>query len=373
MQNLTVIGASSRALAQSAARAGYQPHAIDLFTDRDLAACCSAVRISRYPQDFVAALAAAPPGPWMYTGGLENYPALLGRLARLRPLWGCGPAAVRGVRRPEALAAVAREAGCCFPGTPKVGEQALVKPRRGSGGLDIRFATDEERLKPPRGSYLQAHVEGEAASAVFVAARGRAVLLGATRQLLGRDFGLARPFLYAGSVGPLALSATCMAVLERLGALLAERFELAGLFNVDFVLARERVCVMEVNPRYSASVEVLERSSGMALVGMHAVACLDGDLPRNQRMLAGERLRGKAVVYADADGVVPGALDVLSEAWKEDDGATAMADLPRLGDPLVAGQPVVTVFATGRAIDEVRRKLSERMTSVRVLLQRGSL
>lgn len=368
MQKLTVLGASCRALAQSALLAGFEPHAIDLFADRDLEDCCSTARISRYPQDFLAALATAPDGPWMYTGGLENYPALVGKLVLLRPLWGCGPAAVRGVRQPESIAKLARAAGCFFPGQPEAGQRAVVKPRRGSGGLEVRLAAGEERPTLPQGSYLQAYVEGEAASAVLVAARGRAVFLGATRQLLGSDFGLARPFLYAGSAGPLVLSESCVAALEQLGNLLAERFELVGLFNVDFVLADQKTWVMEVNPRYSASVEVLERASGTALVGLHAAACVSGELPQ-QRLAFADRLWGKAVVYADGDGVVPEELDVLHQQWSEDDGETAMADIPRVHDPLLAGQPVVTVFARGGMIEAVRRKLAERVTGVRRLLQ----
>ena len=60
-------------------------------------------------------LALAPPGPWLYTGALENRPAFVERLAQLRPLWGNGPEVLRRVRSPFALAARLRQAGLACP------------------------------------------------------------------------------------------------------------------------------------------------------------------------------------------------------------------------------------------------------------------
>src|SRR5262245_55333161 len=85
-RTLILLGASVRAAAFSATRAGFRPYAIDRFADRDLAALGPAVKIVRYPTDFLSAIEAAPSAPWVYTGGLENHPRLVDRLARLRPL-----------------------------------------------------------------------------------------------------------------------------------------------------------------------------------------------------------------------------------------------------------------------------------------------
>src|SRR3954463_6218410 len=145
MNDLIVIGASVRALAFSALRAGYKPYAIDLYADRDLAAVCSTVKISQYPQEFEAALAAAPQAPWTYAGALENYPQLIERLATIRPLMGNSANTVRQVRDIAQLADVVDAAGCRFAEVREavVGEsigierQWLVKPKRSSGGLGI--------------------------------------------------------------------------------------------------------------------------------------------------------------------------------------------------------------------------------------------
>src|SRR4051794_18678499 len=116
MQTLTILGTSVRAAVMSASQAGYAPYAIDEFADRDTAAICPAIRVNRLP-DFGSALTAAPNGPWMYAGGLENHPRLVDHLARIRPLLGNDGRTLQRVRRAELLAEAAAGVGCEFPAT----------------------------------------------------------------------------------------------------------------------------------------------------------------------------------------------------------------------------------------------------------------
>src|SRR5438132_11583565 len=90
VKRLLIFGASTRAAAFSALRAGLRPWCADLFADRELRARCPVVRVRArdYPQGFLELAERKVHGPWMYTGGLENRRALVHRLARLRPLWG---------------------------------------------------------------------------------------------------------------------------------------------------------------------------------------------------------------------------------------------------------------------------------------------
>jgi uncharacterized protein len=368
MKKLIVIGASARAAAYSAQRAGFAPYAIDLFADRDLAAICPAVKIAQFPREFLTALAATPQAPWIYTGGLENHPRLVERLAAIRPLLGNGGDTVHRVRDPIGFASAVNETECHSPRIARSRGEAdkrrwLVKPRRSGGGLGIRFATDRDTGGLPRGTYLQEYVEGESASAVFVAAGGRAVLLGATRQLGGRDFGLDRPFLYVGSIGPLSHLDDEAMKLDRLGTVLANRFGLVGLFNVDFVRTERELWPVEVNPRYSASVEILERILEVSLLDLHVKACEMGALPE-ERPWPTSRFAGKAVVYARRNGFVPPALDNLIREWNQPGQWPGLVDLPRVGEMVRGGQPVVTVLAEGGSADEVDHQLRRRSAHV---------
>ena len=382
MRPLIVLGFSARAAAFSAQAANFAPYAIDLFADRDLAALCRAVKISRYPGDFLAALRDAPQAPWIYTGGLENFPGLVERMAAIRPLLGNGGKVLRRVRNCQLLAEAAGAAGLPFPetrlssgacvGTRPVEEDRanpakerawLCKPRRGSGGLGIRAASEAEIGLPPRGGCLQALVRGQSASAVFMSAEGRSELVGVTRQLVGRDFGFEPALVYAGSIGPLALRENEIAKLQRLGDELARQFGLAGLWNVDFIRTESALWPLEVNPRYSASVEVLERLSGRGLLGEHVAACEAGALSGAVETVKG-RVVGKAVAYAARGGVVLPGFDTLIEEWNAPECPAGILDLPRVGERIEAGQPIATVMVGGWEEREVESVLRERVARV---------
>ncbi|MCU0878491.1 MAG: ATP-grasp domain-containing protein [Pirellulaceae bacterium] len=371
--NIVILGASVRAAAQSAIRARMSPYGIDLFADQDLRAACPATRIDRYPSEFLRALAAAPHVPWMYTGGLENYPRLLARLAALRSLWGNGPEVCRRVRDPAGLHNVLlrtgfrtpnlrrQSSGLTVPAAASDPRSFVVKPRRGSGGQGVRFARKTDLPQPPPSTVLQRYIAGESGSAVFVAARGQATLLGITRQLVGRDFGLQAEFAYAGTIAPLVVSPEELQTLERLGRVLAREFGLVGLFGVDFVRAHGEVWVIEINPRYTASVEVLERVHGLPLVASHVEACTVGSLPHDgPRPDGGDspEFAGKLIVYARRTVVIP----------QESIGAD-LADIPSAGQTIHPGHPIATVFAAGRSHDEVFERLRARADALHSQLE----
>ena len=366
-QGLIILGVSARAAAFSALRGGYSPYAIDWFGDTDLRAVCPVVRIQKYPHDFAAALAAAPDWPWIYTGGLENYPRLVDRMAKVRRLLGNTGESLRGVRNPHTLLRAFTAAGLSFPpilasgASPPKGDAStrwLAKPLRSGGGLEIDFAEVEIKPGRSRRAYLQQYIEGEPISAVFVASDGKAVLLGASRQIVGRDWKLNPPFLYIGSIGPLALRSDEENILRAMGHLLARQFQLTGLFNIDLVRSQTTLWPVEVNPRYSASVEVLERVTRTSFIAHHMAACASSGLPEVASKPAG--FAGKAVVYASKDGFVSPALCELVHEWNQPDGPSAIADIPAPGEAIKAGQPIVTVFADGNSLESVEKGLRER-------------
>ena len=84
--SVVIIGASTRATAFSADRAGLRPWCIDLFADADLERRFPVRRvpIEKYPRGLIAAMRDAPEGPVIYTGGLENHPELIGQIDRPR-------------------------------------------------------------------------------------------------------------------------------------------------------------------------------------------------------------------------------------------------------------------------------------------------
>src|SRR6266853_5857073 len=143
-----IVGASARAAAFSALRAGLRPECIDLFADADLAVLCPAQRLvsKEYPRGFFKHDCFRSQGPWLYTGGLENWPTLVDRLAAVRqPLWGNQGDVLRRTRSPLVLQKVLQDAQLPCPaihfvdGGVPAQRRWVLKPLRGSGGVGIRL------------------------------------------------------------------------------------------------------------------------------------------------------------------------------------------------------------------------------------------
>lgn len=386
-RDLVIVGASVRAFAESAHRAGWRVHAADLFGDLDLGAVADSVRVARggvagYPGNLVAACRRFPSGPVCYTGALENHPDVIAALAAERPLLGATVAAVRAVRDVTTLAGAVRAAGLRFPetrfdaaGLPRDGS-FLVKPTGSAGGRGVdRWTTTTARRSRSRPFMWQRFVPGAAWSTCHVVSRRGAELLGASRQLLGREWCGARGFTWCGAIG-VAVAEIPRPVrrqFEMLGGMLGD-CGLTGVVGVDVVVDRsECVWVVEVNPRPTASMELVERATGRSIAAEHLLACgAHGTAPVGTR-------RGnlppwtKAVLFAARptaiDAGLPERLASLSAAWAEADGRRpAFADIPRPGQVIPAGGPLLTVLAPRGAGRDVTAPLRRRAVATTLAL-----
>jgi uncharacterized protein len=356
-----ILGASARAAAFSAWRAGLAPWCADLFADADLCRLCPVRRIDAadYPAALFAALADAPAGPVLYAGALENYPGLLVRL--VRPLWGNPPDVVRRVRSPFLLADVLHSAGLpCLDvrSTPSDDVRHwLLKPLRGAAGLGVR-PYHGQPFDPAR-DYLQEFADGPLYGATYLGQPdgGAARLLGVTRQLCGCGWLHANRFHYCGSVGPVPLHEPWRARLLRLGEVLVRAFRLRGLFGVDLVERGGEVWPLEVNPRYTASVEILERGLGVPLLSLHR-AVFEGEAAAVSAVAPG-LVFGKAILFARDDLVFPADGPWMETLRQPIEAAAEFADIPHPGEPIEKGRPVLTLFATGETVGTVVRSLRE--------------
>lgn len=394
---LAIVGASGRAAAQSALRAGLRPAVADLFADADLQSICPAWEAKDYPRDLEAWLAADDCDAWMYVGGLENYPRLVDRMASIRPLAGNRGAALRRVRSPWRLAAAWKRRGLGFPAiapdapmanspTPfshAVLSQAefsqaahaagwLSKPLRGSGGGGIVWAGSESPGKRRR--MRQQYIVGESASALYVANGRRAQLWAFTEQLVGEAWTGARGFQYCGSLGPCTPSPQVERQLVAIGDAAVDEFGLVGAFGVDVAVVGERVWTIEINPRYTASAEIVERAFQASLVAWHLSSCLAGELPDVALATMVDRRPpccGKAILYAKERLHIDAKLaqKLYAASLRPDllqpPDVLQCADVPPAGTTVEPGRPVLTVLASGVDCEATRAQLRASMGAFR--------
>ena len=169
-----------------------------------------------------------------------------------------------------------------------------------------------------------------------------------TRQLVGAAWLHARGFHYAGSIGPVPLDDAAMSRWRELGVVLARSFGLRGLFGVDAVMRDGVPWPVEINPRYTASVEVLERAGDVALLELHRDV-FAGGRPRTPSALRRNEVCGKAILYARAPLTFP-AIDFAD-----------CADIPHAGETIEQGRPVLTLFAAAETVDDCCMKLREKV------------
>ncbi len=359
-------------MAESAAHAGYRATVIDGYADLDL--CAVADRVERCAPFSAAAAARLARDvrcdAVIYGSGCENDARAVAALARGRTLWGNRPSVLRRVRNPFVLARVLARLGVPAPRVrasgPRVGSDAariqwLIKPRRSGGGHGIAAWRSGDRV--PRRHVLQERIRGVPGSIVFVADGVRAVPLGISRQLVGeRRFG-ASGFRYCGSIlAPagdpvLPHDAELLGRATAIAAALTREFGLVGVNGIDFVARRGVPYVLEINPRYSASMELVERHYGISIIAIHAAACR-GVLPRFD--LSATRARrgaiAKAILYARRT-ITPG--DTTSWLSTGD-----IADIPPPHTQIPTGRPICTVFATGVTAATCHERLLARAVAV---------
>jgi predicted ATP-grasp superfamily ATP-dependent carboligase len=391
---ILIVGLSTRAIAQSAVRSSHQVVTVDYFGDRDQRALVENYGLQR---DFalpfsatglVEASSRLDFEAVVYTSNLENHPESVEELARRAILLGNPPSVLRQVRDWQLLRTVCREQGIPSPTTLLPGEEQeagplagpspqgdlrttsspepvrwLYKPVRSGGGHGIRLWAGE-RLDEFH--VLQACVEGRPASAAFVADGQRCVLLGLTEQLIGRGELQARGFTWCGNILPLELGDPEMEAVIVSVRNMAERltrfFGLRGVNGLDFVLGRDVAgrqvpYLIEVNPRYTASMELIEWAYGINIFDLH-LRSFEGELPsfRLGENVRGSGFYGKGIVYARKRVVMP-----ETAQWE----ARGRRDIPFPGERIEAHHPVCTVLAEDRTRDGCWSRLLMASNAVR--------
>jgi predicted ATP-grasp superfamily ATP-dependent carboligase len=135
--------------------------------------------------------------------------------------------------------------------------------------------------------------------------------------------------------------------LNLLATTFTREFGLVGLNGIDYIFHNDQIYVLEVNPRYSASMELAEDAFGQSLFHWHVDGCRGlplPDIPEYQH----KEIFGKATVLAKKEGVLPDTTQWLEKGWH---------DVAYPGQPVFPRFPLCTVSARGRDPQDCYKKL----------------
>lgn len=290
--DVVIIGASTRAAAAMCRRAGLIPACFDQYGDSDLQQIAAQVTLTDFhadglpgvaPEVFASRLESSC---WFYTGPLENHPAWIGRAALNTQLFGNSSEVIQSVRNLQLLERVCSkfEHFIKIPETRAFDDRPgsalgkwLWKPFHSSGGWTVRKARKQisikhDLLKKPESSqgYWQRRINGPTFGVTLASDCKVAKVLGVCRSLRGAP---QRPFAYGGSTGPVNSSRFQHFIehLQPVASLISGHSQLRGLWNMDVVFEprHKQWYLLEINPRPSASMEVLELAVQKSLMQIH--------------------------------------------------------------------------------------------------------
>ena len=362
---IIVIGYSARALAASAARAGFAPLSIDVFGDDDMremsfasvkldGGLAEGLRVDKVVDAIETLISAHDPVALVYGAGFEHQPETVAAIARKIRVLGNAAETLRRVKDPVALARVCEANGVRHPKiaftAPDEPRLWLMKRRGGAGGAHIVPANTASHAPD---CYFQRRISGESVSALFLASERKAEIIGLSMQWTAPT--PESPFRYGGAAGPIDIDKAQAAEIASAVAAVASELDLVGLNSADFLVSTDAVWLLEINPRPGATLDVFE-SNGAPLFARHVAAC------EGHRMAAASSsfaIKAAETVYAPHEVAMREGLN-----WPD-----WAVDRSPPGTRFSTGDPVCTVLAPGATVDLARTCASGRARKIIALVQ----
>jgi len=384
---VALFGASCRAAAQSAKRAGANRiYAWDDFLDADLAYVASVAPLSDWEKDQTGSPIDLHDCCMVLCGGMENKPELVDRLIQLGARCGANGDALAELRSCENWKRWAEASKIAWPTTfgpfdsagPEIAtlntndqqkDTWLIKPAQGAGGIHVRplsndhsfEATDAGQSKSSQW-LVQQYIEGKSIGVSYCSDRVGTQVVGIARGIDARELDAPLPFIYRGNIAAIAVTQQVEERLRAFGDYVAKQTGLLGLWQADFQLDSEgKLWLLEINPRWSASMELHETLQGVSWMKKHLEILRSPEEvfvhDTDQRRVSDGQI-AKGVIYAPRDLNVSD--DQLARLWQTRwDGTLGglqnapfrVADIPQPvpdGLAIPEGMPIATVLCWSR-------------------------
>jgi len=356
MKRVLVAGYTTRHVAASAARAGYEVYAVDHFCDQDLIWCTK----DHLAFDEVDEL------PFAISDMLEKYyidyvvTTSCAELLYVKNRLGTPDSIAERFMDKGKTQEFFEKIGVPVPRLLGPGEYpAMMKTLSGAGGWRNAVVHSDaehqawEEFVDYLPSMAQQPIKGQPASVSCLGTGHSAMALCANEQILRGGNECA--FAFSGSLTP------CRHPLADHMMDLAEKIVAAsgcvGSVGVDFVLTDDEVYAIEINPRFQGTVETVETALGINLFSLHVDACR-GILPEH---------RPEPKCFAVRKILAaPGELTIREEmsSLKEE-----ITDIPHPGTSFEKGEVMFSVTGSGITRGEAFASLDKHIKDALLLIK----
>ncbi|MBN1432842.1 MAG: ATP-grasp domain-containing protein [Methanomicrobiaceae archaeon] len=348
-----VAGFATRHVACSAKRAGYEVHAIDAFCDQDLTwntkSCRTFEELDSLPGIINDSCKEIRPDILVVTSGAED-------ISVSKKISGSSRKKAGEFTDKKKIQNFFEENSINVPSIlPDNQYPAMLKPCRGAGGwrntiVNSKVEEDEFRSLWPDTPYVrQEFIEGIPCSVSCIASAGRAKAIAANLQYLRGGAG-EKAFGFAGAATPFPseYKDELMREAERIAALSG----CTGSIGIDFILSDKGIYAIEINPRFQATLDIIEMSTGFNIFEAHINACrgiLPELSPKHKKFVA------RKVIFAKRDLKVS---DDMKKFYPK------VADIPWKEDEIEEGGAIMSVYGEGSTLPEAESSLDKTIKEI---------
>ncbi|WOF15879.1 ATP-grasp domain-containing protein [Methanoplanus sp. FWC-SCC4] len=238
---------------------------------------------------------------------------------------------------------------------------AMIKPLRGAGGWrnQIVNSMEEEliwRELWPDDLYIkQKVVEGIPCSVSCISNGKCACAISFNEQLLRGGNG-ERAYGFSGAITPFKhplkdqIVKTAEKIVSMSGCI--------GSVGVDFIAGDKEFWAIEINPRFQATMDIVEMSTGINLFKAH-INSFNGILP--EKMPEPVQYAARRVLFAEKDIKVRDDLKDLFEY---------ISDIPHIGTEIEEGSAILSVYGNGQTREEALMSLDKAIIEIRRYISR---
>ena len=356
---IVAIGSSVRACTQSIRRAGYNAIGYDHFADRHEKPETSIEQVSPTPKPWAEIIRRHAGCKLMTTGPLENDPDTLILAEELCDNLGTPATSLQYLRDPfwvdDRLRDVAIPTLVISRNlTTNDTHTWLQKPYQSGGGYAIKIAKIDSDIN--NGVYYQQYVHGTPYSAVLITLQDRHYLVGISMILAGYAYGANAPFGYAGNIGPHQISDDLNEWLMRVVHAVTKSVTVRGIWGIDFIESEGEFYLLEINPRYTSSVEVYELATGRSLVKELLSSRIGKTITQPNQIV------GKWIYYSPVDQVVSSTtFDYLADYTQD---SIRYTDVPYETTSFKLGDPMFTIITHGNTVQKCHDRLCNNIKQI---------